>query len=82
MVDGDVDNDRSLELLARTAVSHAEAGADIVAPEPFANEALPGMARFDVPGLLHEVQRLAASGVGAVMLFGVPEVKAKRFPLM
>ena len=32
VVDGDVDNDRSLELLVRTAVSHAEAGADIVAP--------------------------------------------------
>jgi porphobilinogen synthase len=32
VVDGEVDNDRSLELLARTAVSHAEAGADIVAP--------------------------------------------------
>src|SRR3954452_17756174 len=30
--DGVVDNDASLELLARTAVSHAEAGADIVAP--------------------------------------------------
>jgi porphobilinogen synthase len=30
--DGDVDNDASLELLARTAVSHARAGADIVAP--------------------------------------------------
>jgi len=28
----DVDNDATLELLARTAVSHAEAGADIVAP--------------------------------------------------
>jgi len=32
LVDGRVDNDQSLELLARTAVSHAEAGADIVAP--------------------------------------------------
>ncbi len=32
LVDGRVDNDLSLELLARTAVSHAEAGADIVAP--------------------------------------------------
>jgi porphobilinogen synthase len=30
--DGDVDNDLSLELLARTAVSHAAAGADAVAP--------------------------------------------------
>src|SRR5689334_17899792 len=30
--DGAVDNDASIELLARTAVSHARAGADIVAP--------------------------------------------------
>ena len=30
--DGDVDNDATLELLAKMAVSHAEAGADIVAP--------------------------------------------------
>jgi porphobilinogen synthase len=30
--DGTVDNDASLELLARTAVSHARAGADLVAP--------------------------------------------------
>jgi porphobilinogen synthase len=32
VVDGEVHNDRSLELLTRTALSHAEAGADIVAP--------------------------------------------------
>lgn len=30
--DGEVDNDSTLELLARTALSHAEAGADLVAP--------------------------------------------------
>jgi porphobilinogen synthase len=30
--DGEVDNDITLELLARTAISHAEAGADAVAP--------------------------------------------------
>ncbi|UCF82582.1 MAG: porphobilinogen synthase [Desulfobacteraceae bacterium] len=30
--DGDVDNDATLELLARQAVSHAKAGADFVAP--------------------------------------------------
>ena len=30
--DGEVDNDQSLELLAETALSHAVAGADIVAP--------------------------------------------------
>lgn len=32
LVDGEVDNDQTLPLLARTAVSHADAGADIVAP--------------------------------------------------
>jgi porphobilinogen synthase len=32
IVDGEIANDASLELLARTAVSHAEAGADVVAP--------------------------------------------------
>lgn len=32
IIDGDVDNDSTLELLQRTAVSHAEAGADMVAP--------------------------------------------------
>ena len=46
-----------------------------VAPEPLANEALPGMARFDVTALLHEIEALATNGVRAVMLFGVPEVK-------
>ncbi len=30
--DGEVDNDISVELIARTAISHAEAGADAVAP--------------------------------------------------
>src|SRR5439155_2651593 len=32
IVDGEVHNDQSLELLARTAVSHVEASADVVAP--------------------------------------------------
>ncbi len=32
VMDGYVDNDRTLELIARTALSHAEAGADVVAP--------------------------------------------------
>jgi porphobilinogen synthase len=30
--DGDVDNDATLELLAREALSHAQAGADVIAP--------------------------------------------------
>jgi porphobilinogen synthase len=32
VVEGDVDNDETVPLLARTAVSHAAAGADVVAP--------------------------------------------------
>ena len=32
VVNGNVDNDQTLSLLAKTALSHAEAGADIVAP--------------------------------------------------
>ncbi len=32
LVNGEVDNDQTLELLAREALSHAQAGADIVAP--------------------------------------------------
>jgi porphobilinogen synthase len=32
LIEGEVDNDATLPLLARTAVSHAQAGADIVAP--------------------------------------------------
>jgi porphobilinogen synthase len=32
IVNGDVDNDRTLELLARTALSQAQAGADLIAP--------------------------------------------------
>ena len=46
-----------------------------VAPEPLVNEALPGMSRFDVHGLLREVDVLATSGVRAVMLFGIPAEK-------
>jgi porphobilinogen synthase len=32
IIDGDVDNDSTLEVLSKTALSHAEAGADMVAP--------------------------------------------------
>ena len=32
VVDGEIANDESVELIARTAVSHVEAGADVVAP--------------------------------------------------
>lgn len=32
IIDGDVDNDATLEILAKTALSHVQAGADMVAP--------------------------------------------------
>jgi porphobilinogen synthase len=46
-----------------------------VAPEALPNEALPGLARFDVEGLVREVDGLASAGVRAVILFGVPAEK-------
>jgi porphobilinogen synthase len=46
-----------------------------VAPEPLANDALPGMARFDIEGVLREVDALATAGVRALMLFGIPPEK-------
>lgn len=56
LVDGEVDNDQTLPLLARTAISHARAGADIVAPSDMMDgrvvvlrEALDGAGFTDVP---------------------------------
>ncbi len=46
-----------------------------VAPEPLGNELLPAMVRFDLAGLVHEVESLASAGVRALMLFGVPAEK-------
>jgi porphobilinogen synthase len=49
-----------------------------VAPEAAPNEALPGMSRHSVDGLVREVEVLVRSGVGAVILFGLPEAKDER----
>jgi porphobilinogen synthase len=46
-----------------------------VAPDSLRNEALPGMSRHSVDGVVREVEELVRSGVQAVMLFGVPEEK-------
>jgi porphobilinogen synthase len=46
-----------------------------VAPDALPNEALPAMARHQVPGLVREVDELVAAGVRAVLLFGIPEEK-------
>ena len=46
-----------------------------VAPEALRNEALPGMSRYTVDGLVREVEDLVRLGVGAVILFGLPASK-------
>jgi porphobilinogen synthase len=59
--DGTVDNDSSLELLARTAVSHARAGADIVAPSDMMDGRVAAIrAELDADGL-HETAIMAYS---------------------
>src|SRR5512133_143501 len=52
--DGDVDNDETLELLAREALSHALAGADIVAPSDMMDGRVAAIrARLDENGFNH-----------------------------
>jgi porphobilinogen synthase len=46
-----------------------------VAPEAQPNEALPGMARYTVDGLVREVETAVELGVRALILFGIPEEK-------
>ena len=46
-----------------------------VAPEALPNERLPGLARHTVDGVQREVEELVRLGVGAVILFGIPEGK-------
>jgi porphobilinogen synthase len=46
-----------------------------VGPETEPNEALPAMGRWSVDELGAEVERLVASGVSAVILFGIPDEK-------
>jgi porphobilinogen synthase len=46
-----------------------------VAPDALPNDALPGMARWTVDGVVREVEELVRGGVNAVMLFGIPAEK-------
>jgi len=65
--DGAVDNDATLELLARTAVSHARAGADLIAPSDMMDgrvgairEALDGDGLLDTPILAYSAKFASA----------------------
>jgi porphobilinogen synthase len=54
LVDGEVDNDATLELLAREALSHARAGADIVAPSDMMDGRIGAIrAALDKSGFIH-----------------------------
>jgi len=54
VINGEVDNDSSLELIARTAVSHARAGADIVAPSDMMDGRVAAVrAALDEAGFAH-----------------------------
>ncbi|HEV3046704.1 MAG TPA: porphobilinogen synthase [Solirubrobacteraceae bacterium] len=68
--DGSVDNDASLELLARAAVSQARAGADIVAPSDMMDGRV-GAIREELDGEgLHETPILAYSAKFASAFYG------------
>src|SRR4051812_26004149 len=46
-----------------------------VAPEALPNARLPGLSRFTVDGVVRECEDLVRAGIGAVILFGIPEDK-------
>ena len=68
--DGIIDNDATLELLARTAVSHARAGADLVAPSDMMDGRVGAIREeLDAEGL-HETPILAYSAKFASAFYG------------
>lgn len=68
--DGKVDNDSSLEPLAATAVSHAEAGADLVAPSDMMDGRVAAIRRaldehgFDAVGIMSYAAKYASAFYG------------------
>jgi porphobilinogen synthase len=64
---GDVDNDATLDLLARTAVSHAGAGADVVAPSAMMDGQV---------GAIREALDAAGCGGVAVMAYAAKHASA------
>jgi porphobilinogen synthase len=68
--DGEVDNDLTLELLAQTAISHAEAGADVVAPSDMMDGRV-GVIRSQLDGEDHsDVAIMAYSAKYASAYYG------------
>ncbi len=83
---GEVDNDRTLSLLARTAVSHAEAGTDIVAPSDMMDgrvaairDALDGAAFSQTPIMAYAAKQSSAFyGPFRVAAGSVPQFSDRR----
>ena len=70
VADGAVDNDRTLPLLARTALSHAEAGADIIAPSDMMDGRVAAIRRaLDESGLV-QVPIMAYAAKHASAFYG------------
>jgi porphobilinogen synthase len=79
--EGKVDNDETLELLARTAVSHAEAGADIVAPSAMMDGQVAAIrGALDKRGL-NETMVMAYSAKFASAFYGPFREAAESTPL-
>ena len=67
---------RLRELVRETSLSTGDLVQPLfVAPEALRNERLPGLARHTVDSVVRECDELAALGLGAVILFGLPEEK-------
>ena len=80
--DGTVDNDATLDLLAKTAISHAEAGADIVAPSAMMDGQVAALREgLDANGLSH-VPVMAYASKMASAFYGPFRVAAESSPRM
>ncbi|MSQ12330.1 MAG: porphobilinogen synthase [Dehalococcoidia bacterium] len=77
---GDVDNDATLELLARTAVSHARAGADVVAPSAMMDGQVAAVrTALDAAGM-HDTPILAYAAKYASAFYGPFRAAAESAP--
>ena len=80
IVNGKVDNDATLELLARTAVAHAEAGADMVAPSAMMDGQVGAVRRALDSGGYTETPIMAYSAKYASSFYGPFRVAADSAP--
>ncbi len=80
VVDGYVDNDQTLPLLAKTALSHAQAGADIVAPSDMMDGRVRAIREALDEAGFHETPILAYAAKYASAFFGPFREAAESLP--